>query len=95
MSSENFQTNFTLGQPSPLTHVSSMSYDLYSGFWYTLTKPFCPWDLDPLYPNGDGDNDGLDLNTFIQDFDPGVSEKFDLTDLEEFANEFRKTDCLD
>ena len=39
MSSGNYQTNATLGQPSPImdpaTPPYSDNYDLYPGFWYT------------------------------------------------------------
>ncbi len=95
MSSVSFQINSTLSQPSPITPISSDSFEAYSGFWYTLTQPFCPWDLEPADPNGDGDVDGLDLNAFIDDFDPGVSGKYDEIHLEDFASEFGKTDCSD
>ncbi|MCP3876484.1 MAG: hypothetical protein GY699_25505 [Desulfobacteraceae bacterium] len=95
MGSANFQTNSTLGQASPVTPTSSDTFEAYPGFWYTLTQPFCPWDLEPADPNGDGDVDGLDLNAFIDDFDPGVSGKYDEIHLEDFANEFGKTDCSD
>ena len=41
MGSANFQTNSTAGQPSPLMDQSeppfSDNYDLYPGFWYTLS----------------------------------------------------------
>ena len=40
MSSENWKTNSTLGQPSPLMQGDqnpwSANYDLYPGFWYTV-----------------------------------------------------------
>ena len=40
MTSGNYQTDTTLGQPSPLMDPAdppySTSYDLYPGFWYTL-----------------------------------------------------------
>lgn len=85
--------NSTLGQSTPITPSDSTSFEAYPGFWHTLAKPFCPWDLDPLYPNGDGDVDGLDLHSFIQNFDPGDPLKFDLIDLEGVTNVFGKTDC--
>ncbi len=95
ISSESFQVNSTLGQSSPITPSDSTDFEAYPGFWYTLTQPFCPWDLDPRYPNGDGDVDGLDVDTFIQNFGPEDSEKYDLNDLNGFASEFGKTNCSD
>ncbi len=94
MSSASFQTNSTLGQSSPIIPADSASFQTYPGFWYTLVKPFCPWDLEPDFLP-DGDIDGLDLDAFIEDFDPGVSGKYDEIHLEEFANEFGKTDRSD
>jgi len=42
MSATSYQTNATLGQPSPLSNPAdppfSDSYDLYPGFWYTLVS---------------------------------------------------------
>ncbi len=86
MSSSSFQSNNTLGQPSPITPTSSDSFEAYPGFWHTFAQPFCPWDLEPAYPNGDGDVDGLDVHAFIESHDPA-------THLGDFANEFGKTDC--
>ncbi|RLC19303.1 MAG: hypothetical protein DRH93_15685 [Deltaproteobacteria bacterium] len=88
ISSANYQTNVTLGQSSPITPADSEDFEAYPGFWYTLSKPFCPWDLEPTYPNGDGDVDGLDLDVFILNYDPAIH-------LEGFANGFGKTDCSD
>ncbi len=49
MSSDNYQTYPTLGQPSPLMDPSvpppySTNYDLYPGFWYTLNAELAPCD---------------------------------------------------
>ncbi|MCG7851447.1 MAG: hypothetical protein MIO92_02890, partial [Methanosarcinaceae archaeon] len=48
MSSDNYQTNSTLGQSSPLTDPAdppgSANYDLYPGFWYTLEASVPPND---------------------------------------------------
>jgi len=95
MSSMSYQLNSTLGQPSPITPIDSTNFEAYPGFWYTLTQPFCPWDLEPADPNGDGDVDSLDLDAFIDNFDPGVSGKYDEIHLEGFASEFGKTNCSD
>ncbi len=84
MTSTSFQNNSTLGQPSPITPTRSDSFEAHPGFWYTLTQPFCPWDLEPA----DGDIDGLDVRAFIENYDPAIH-------LEDFANEFGKTDCSD
>lgn len=85
MSSAGFQTNFTLGQSSPISQTFSGDYTFYSGFWYTLTKTYCFWDFEP-----DGDVDGMDLETFIQGFGSGG---YDGSDLESFVTEFGKTEC--
>ena len=77
MGSASFQTNGTLGQPSPLPDPAdppfSDSYDLYPGFWYTLVRPKCECDL-----NKDGNCNGLDWLLFYPDWgrtdcnDPGA-----------------------
>ena len=85
MSSTNYQTNFTLGQPSPIVITDSTNFTLNSGFWYTMVQVSCIWDFEP-----DGDVDGLDLDSFIDGYGPtGYNE----SDLESFRTEFGKTDC--
>ena len=84
--STNFQTNSTLGQPSPLMDPMdppfSDSFDLYPGFWYVISAlgSTCPCDFD-----GDKDVDGADLVEYI--FDSGGLS------LEVFAANFGKTNC--
>ena len=86
MGSASFQTNGTLGQPSPLPDPAdppfSDSYDLYPGFWYTVANIVltCPGDF-----NGDRDVDGSDLAEYL--FDTGG------LGLEVFAPNFGKGDC--
>ena len=86
MGSTGFQTNCTLGQPSPLPDSAdppfSDSYDLYPGFWYTVANIVltCPGDN-----NGDRDVDGSDLAAYI--FDTGG------LGLDEFAVSFGKENC--
>ena len=82
MGSASFQSNATLGQPSPPGITSSTSHDLYAGFWYTMSISNCIWDLDI-----DGDVDGLDLNLFIH-------PPYNAPDIENFGSEFGRTDCL-
>jgi hypothetical protein len=82
MGSANFQANSTLGQPSPTAIATSTGYDLYAGFWYTITINGCIWDLDP-----DGDVDGFDLYQFI-------NPPYDASDIENFGTEFGRTDCF-
>lgn len=90
MSSSSFQTEGTLGQPSPLMDPfnppNSTNYDLYPGFWYTLDAVLygCLWDIEPEF--GDGDVDGSDLAEYAVD---------SIVDLQGFANEFGRADCLD
>ena len=36
VSSDNYDMNSTMGQPSPLMDSGSSNYVLYPGFWYTL-----------------------------------------------------------
>jgi hypothetical protein len=109
MSSDNYKTNSTLGQSSPLTDPAdppgSTNYELYPGFWYTLEASIpqsdCPGDF-----NGDGDVDGSDLATFAADFgrtdcdtEPDCEGDFDGdndvdgSDLATFAADFGRTDC--
>ena len=83
--STNYQTDSTLGQPSPLMQGDqnpySDNYDNYPGFWYTVKgTDVCEFDFD-----GDKDVDGSDLAEFIADPD--------LLDLSVFAVEFGRTDC--
>ncbi len=86
MGSAGFQTNATLGQPSPLPDPAdppfSDSYDLYPGFWYTVANVglTCPGDF-----NGDRDVDGSDLAEYL--FDAGG------LGLAVFALNFGKGDC--
>jgi len=84
MSSVSYKNNTTLGQSSPITFTSSTSYNLYPGFWYTMAKSNCIWDINN---DGDGDVDGFDLHHFLNPFDE--------SDLENFTTEFGRTDCLD
>jgi hypothetical protein len=85
MGSAGFQNNATLGQPSPLTPVSSPGFELFAGFWNTLAKKNCIWDFEP-----DGDVDGLDLREFRLGFGP---EGYNETDLDSFREEFGRSDC--
>ncbi len=105
-SSTNFQTDATLGQPSPLVDPAdppySTNYDLYPGFWYTVAaEPMdaCEGDFD-----NDGDVDGSDLATFAADFgrtdcvddcEGNFDEDGDVdgSDLAVFAADFGRTDC--
>jgi len=84
MGSGSFQSNGTLGQPSPLqpAPAASTNFDLYPGFWYTMFISNCIWDLDPV----DGDVDGSDLYRFI--------DSHGASDIENFGSEFGRTDCL-
>ena len=86
MSSAGFQNNATLGQASPITPASSSGFELFAGFWNTLHRNICIWDFEP-----DGDVDGQDLREFTLGFGPGG---YNETDLENFRNEFGRTDCL-
>ena len=84
--SDNYQMNSTLGQPSPLMDSNeppfSDSYDLYPGFWYVISafESTCPGDF-----NGDKDVDGSDLAEYI--FDSGG------LDLDVFAADFGRANC--
>ena len=82
MTSSSFQTNGTIGQPSPLNPGLSTTFEVNPGFWYTLSKSNCIWDI---FNDNDGDVDGVDLYRFIN--------AYDLTDLKSFTNEFGRTDC--
>lgn len=82
MGSASFHSNATLGQPSPLAMAASTSYDLYPGFWYTMTMSGCIWDLEP-----DGDVDGADLHLFVH-------PPYNASDIEGFGSEFGRTDCF-
>jgi hypothetical protein len=90
MGSSSYLLNGTLGQPSPLIDPAdppwSSSYDLLTGFWYTLDAAVegCGWDIEPEF--GDGDVDGADLSEFIN--------RFDEIDLPAFASEFGKDTCF-
>lgn len=87
MASASYQLTGTLGQPSPLVEdplfpPSSLSYEMLTGFWYTLGGG-CIWDIEPLV--GDGDVDGADLYEFINAFDPA--------NVPSFADEFGRAGC--
>jgi hypothetical protein len=108
MDSASYQTESTLGQPSPLMDPAnppwSTNYDLYPGFWYTIETAavdLCEGDFEP-----DGDVDGSDLAVFAADFgrtDCGTGEPcegnfdedgdVDGSDLAVFAADFGRTDC--
>ena len=86
MASTNFQMNNTLGQPTPLMEQGmdpySDNYGLLPGFWYTLNlSSGCLYDY-----LGDGDVDGVDLAEFMN--------AFSSSELEGFAMEFGRVDCL-
>ena len=110
MSSDNYKTNSTLGQSSPLMDPAdppgSTNYDLYPGFWYTFEASVqqndCPGNFD-----SDGDVDGSDLAVFAADFgrtdcaagdlcegDFDLDGDVDGSDLATFAADFGRTDCL-
>lgn len=87
MFSDNFQLNGTLGQPSPLIDPAdppnSPSFDLLTGFWYTLDAGLgCLYDMEG---GNDGDVDGADLAFFIN--------AFFLDEMGAFAMEFGRVDC--
>jgi hypothetical protein len=71
MGSSGFQLNGTLGQPSPLIDDPlfppfSTSFELYSGFWYTVGVPLVPECAADL--NGDGVVDEDDLILLAPEF---------------------------
>jgi hypothetical protein len=90
MASASYGLNGTVGQPSPLIDPFdppwSTSYDLLTGFWYTLDAGLegCRWDIEP--EPGDGDVDGADLAEFLNAFDP--------MNLAAFAAQFGRNDCF-
>ena len=105
--STNFQTNSTLGQPSPLMDPSdpplSTNYNLEPGFWYTVAvAEVCECDL-----NNDGSCNILDWPYFIEDWgrtdcnDPGVDCECDMNgdgscnilDWPYFIEDWGRTDC--
>jgi hypothetical protein len=70
MSATSFNANATVGQPSPLMDPAlpptSLNYDLYPGYWYTVelaAVDICECDL-----NGDGKCDMLDWLLFGEDW---------------------------
>ena len=86
MGSANYQMNSTLGQPSPLMEQGmdpySDNYGLLPGFWYTMgAGSGCLYDY-----LGDGDVDGADLAEFLN--------AYSSSELEAFALEFGRVDCL-
>jgi hypothetical protein len=86
MSSSSYQINGTVGQPSPLIDPlfppQSASYDLLTGFWYTIAAGSgCLYDY-----LGDGDVDGADLVEFLN--------AYSSIEVAAFALEFGRLDCL-
>ncbi len=81
MMSASFRNNDTIGQTIASEPVSSSTYDLYPGFWYTMNTSCCIWDIEP-----DGDVDGIDLYLFI-------NPPYSASDIEGFGFEFGRTDC--
>ena len=83
---EGYEMKSTIGQASPLMDPLeppiSENYDLYPGFWYTISMIIytCPGDSDR-----DKDIDGEDLADYI--FDSGG------LGLDEFAVNFGKINC--
>lgn len=109
MESTSYQTDSTVGQPSPLMDPAnppgSTNYDLYPGFWHTVELGVvvdpCEGDFDH-----DGDVDGSDLAVFAADFgrtdcdtgeecegDFDLDDDVDGSDLAVFAADFGRTDC--
>ena len=105
--SSNYQTNSTMGQPSPLMDPSdppfSSNFNLEPGFWYTVAVvEVCECDL-----SGDGNCNILDWPYFIEDWgrtdcnDPGVNCECDLNsdgkcnilDWPYFIEDWGRTDC--
>jgi hypothetical protein len=86
MASASYGLNGTLGQPSPLIDPYdppwSTSYDLLTGFWYTVGGG-CRWDIEPV--SGDGDVDGADLAEYLNAYDPMT--------LPAFVAEFGRIGC--
>lgn len=85
MTSTVFKTDSTLAQPVISEPLISLGYDLYSGFWYTMSTTGCIWDLEP--DTGDGDVDGLDIFRFID-------QAHEASLIQDFAFEFGRTDCF-
>ena len=108
MNATSYNADGTVGQPSPLMDPAlpptSLNYELYPGFWYTVELAaidLCEGDFD-----GDGDVDGSDLALFAADFGrtdcasgPLCEGDFDNdgdvdgSDLALFAADFGRTDC--
>ena len=104
MASANYQLTGTLGQPSPLVDdplfpPSSLSYEMLTGFWYTIGGAgvsYCPADL-----NTDGSVDELDLDMLadrfgqtLVDVDTDGDLDMDGSDLFEMVLDWNRTDCL-
>jgi hypothetical protein len=103
MASDSYRLNGTLGQPSPLIDPQdppwSDSYDLLTGFWYTLgasAVSLCPADFQP-----DGRVDGDDLAILAATFghsavgrDVDGDVDMDGRDLWEMAIDFNRNDCF-
>jgi hypothetical protein len=84
--STNHEIESTIGQPSPLLNPvdppKSNIYNLFPGFWYTVTASGtrCLGNTD-----GDNDVDGYDLDNYILN-SMGIT-------LEDFAIGFGRIDC--
>jgi hypothetical protein len=106
MTSASYQTDATLGQPSPVTDSSSANYGLNPGFWYTVeleAAEVCECDL-----NTDGTCNMFDWIIFAPDWgrtdcnepaaepcecdlnDDGTCNMFDWII---FAPDWGRTDC--
>ena len=101
MTSSSYRVNSTLGQPSPLVDdpPSSLNYETFTGFWYTIGGAgvsLCPADL-----NTDGSVDELDLEMLADrfgrtavDVDTDGDLDMDGSDLYEMVLDWDRTDCL-
>ena len=90
MSSENWKTNSTLGQPTPLMQGDqnpwSANYDLYPGFWYTLEAGMAGCDNLSSFAQAYG-SVSSDFNYNSQcDFD--VDGDIDGSDLSDFIADY-------
>jgi hypothetical protein len=83
ISSQNYDIEFSLGQPSIINSSDisfSDSYDLYAGFWNAIPTP-CSGDSE-----SDKDVDGMDLFYFINHFSQNDR-------LVIFSSEFGRNNC--
>lgn len=87
MSSENFQSDSTLGQSSAIQPSDSTNYELNPGFWHTMTQSIYIWDFEP-----DGDVDGMDLIMFIEGYGGTSGSGYDDVELENFSLELGSHD---